>query len=126
MGVSAVWDNEAHTIIRYIYEGKWTWDEWYIVADQVQEMLKSVDHQVAMIIDTRTSSLPPGAISRFRTISSRSDKVHLVVMVGGNAFVAAIFRIVQKVVPPAGHHFTMASSLEEARAVIAKRNPPAT
>ena len=45
MSVQVAWDNHEKTIVRYVFEGKWTWDEFYPAYNKAIEMENSVTHR---------------------------------------------------------------------------------
>ena len=60
MPVRVYWEDDSHTLVRYEFEGNWTWDELYPAYYQAIEMEKSVTHRVDVIMDMRQAGKDPG------------------------------------------------------------------
>jgi hypothetical protein len=99
MGITAVWDNDEKTIIRYIYDGSWTWDDFYTAFGQAYKMIDTVNHRVDIIVDVRMSSLlPQNALSRGRQLStSTHTNQGRTIVVGANALMRSVSNIFNKV-----------------------------
>lgn len=96
MPIEPVWDDANKTTIRYVYSGKWTWDELHLSVTEAQRMMAEVTHQVHVIIDLSTSRIiPSGSFSgHIRGASSRMpDNTGLVIIVGNSL----MLRVIQKV-----------------------------
>ena len=119
MGVWVTWDNQEKTILRYVYEGTWTWDEWYTAVENARRMMEGVDHKVYLIVDAACQELPPRALSRFRhATSGEAMHVKMVVLVGNNAFIQTLFGIVRNIVRGCFAKFAMVTSLDDAYHII--------
>lgn len=69
MPIQVDWDNPEKTIVRFIYTGKWTWDEFYEVITRANEMMDTVEKPVVSIIDqTASPYLPPNAALHIRNV----------------------------------------------------------
>ena len=76
MGIEVNWDNEAKTIIRYIYDGRWTWEELDLARDAAAKLEAAVDYRVNVIVDVQNSKLlPNGTISRARQVASTNARL---------------------------------------------------
>ncbi|MDZ4763627.1 MAG: hypothetical protein SGI73_03680 [Chloroflexota bacterium] len=130
MGIAVQWDDDAHTIARMDFDGKWTWTDLKNANDQMGTMIASVDHPVAVITDvTRSNHLPEGALSEARSISGglRGQVAGgLIVAVRASTLVKSLFPIFFNVYGKrAGFPMTyFVDTLDDARALIReKRNP---
>jgi hypothetical protein len=57
MGIEIRWDNDEKTIIRETYNGRWTWDDFYLrITGEVPPMMKSVT-QVDRCLSVRRSPM---------------------------------------------------------------------
>ena len=124
MGVTVAWDNTEKTIMRFDYTGDWTWDDFDAVEPDLQAMMDSVDHQVDTIVVLETSSVPLGALARFSTIVNSPSFTHpnagLTVVVGASGLARALADIFGKAHKQTAAKIAMASTLEEAYAIIAE------
>jgi hypothetical protein len=67
MPIQAVWDDEAHTIIRYVIEGHWTWDEMNAAIATSNAWLDAADHKIDFIHDmSRSEGIPAGALTQLK------------------------------------------------------------
>lgn len=99
MGINVVWDNDEQTIIRYEFNGRWTWNDLFAALDKVQEMSTSVEHRVDAIIDlSRADLMPAGAFFSFdgrknaQKLASKADAARgLIAIAGANSFIRSIY-----------------------------------
>jgi len=123
MGVKVQWDNTEKTIVRYIYEGRWTWDEFYAVQDELARMLETVNYKVDIIADMRASAgSPSGSLAHARRVlTSRHPQTGITVLMGANRFVKLLVDVVRQAYPALFEQYNvrLASSIEEAYALIA-------
>jgi hypothetical protein len=125
MGVEVVWDNAERTIIRSIFSGKWTWDDFYQSLDQTYGLMDSVKHSVHLIVDMRTSRLMPSG-SFMPHLQNIRRKMHpnmgATVMVGGGKFMEILSAIMDKLPRKREKKMQMVASLEEAYRYLATIN----
>jgi hypothetical protein len=127
MGVRVVWHNDKKTIIRYIYENRWSWEDLYTARLEVKAMLESVPHKVGIIVDVRNSSiLPSGTLARAKYIASSSPTLHhnegVTVILGASGLVRSIYDVMRKIYPYTMRErkYYFASTLEEAYSILMK------
>jgi len=117
MGIRTSWDNENKTILRIEYEGSWTWEDFHKAHDEGNELIKSVSHRVAVIIDVSKSRLiPSGALSRGKHVTeNKPANQGMTAVVGANGFIQGLYDLFRKVYRK-DFNLIYVSSLEEARA----------
>ncbi len=95
MPISVEWDNEAKTIIRITYLGRWTWEENRQARQQTLEMVDRVDHIVHTIHDMRQShGFPTDVITQVRKrLQKKHPRVGLIVVVGNKSFVHVLYDV---------------------------------
>ena len=127
MGIEVSWDNEAKTIVKYVYEGRWTLQDFDNAREQAAKLEETVPHRVDVIVDVRNSSLvPTGTISRGKQVITTTPVSHpseaMAIIVGAGPLVRSIYDVVSKVYPEIVRRrgFRFARSMEEAREIIAK------
>src|SRR5258708_3010123 len=122
MPVQVSWDDDAQTIIRWDYAGKWAWTEVSSAFERVNQMMHSVQHPVSIIHDlTQSAGLPGGALrngERFTT--GLAENWEISVVVGSGTFAESMLNIFRKVYAKLGDRYKTAPTLDEARAVIAR------
>jgi hypothetical protein len=128
MGIRVVWDNDKKSIIRYIYENRWSWEDLYTARLEVKAMLESVSHKVGIIVDVRNASiLPNGTLSRAKHIASSSPTLHhnegITVILGAGGLVRSIYDVMLKIYRDTMRErkYYFASSLEEAHSILTKQ-----
>ncbi len=122
MSIMVDWDNPERTILRFVYHGKWTLDEFHASCNRSDAMMAEVDYKVHIILDMRHSNLlPEGFIRVLRGMPKRSHpNTGTIVLVGANLFIRTFTNAVsnllarQTTVP-----FLLTETLDEARAVLA-------
>lgn len=51
MNARIEWTDDSRTILQQIFTGKWTWDEFYEIAQEAKKMMVTVDHTVHLVSD---------------------------------------------------------------------------
>ncbi len=74
MSITVKWvDSQKKKIIHFEYRNEWTWDEVFQQIEKSQQMMDTVSHKVATIIDlTNTQKLPSGSMDAMGKIFSRA------------------------------------------------------
>lgn len=122
MGIRVYWEDEAHTIVRYDFEGRWTWEELYPVYDEAIAMETSVPYRVDVILDMRRSQGVPGnALSHLKNISDKQPtNIGLSIFVTENKFLLALYSVGCKFYYKIPYYFQVVPTIEAAHAMIAK------
>lgn len=122
MPISIVWDDEAHTIMRHVVVGQWTWQDYKAIIVQSQAKLVNVDHRVDVIADLRHSGpLPtqnPFPVLRYIAAQPPTDPDNIFIVVGGGSFVQTLGRTFKKAYQGQGTRFVFTGTLAEAHAII--------
>lgn len=59
MTIQVIWAAESKTLIRVVFDGPYTWEEYDAVTDQIVMMMNSVSHQVDVMILLDANVAPP-------------------------------------------------------------------
>jgi hypothetical protein len=99
MGITVIWDNPEQTIIRYIYDGSWSMDEFYPALQAARDMMDAVNHQVGIIIDVQKSKLVPnGVLSHGTKVTmNKHPNQGKSIVVGAGGLVRTLFDVYKKV-----------------------------
>lgn len=75
MPVRYVWgDPEQKTVLRYLVEGQWNWNDYHKAVRMSLFALHGLDHDVDVVIDmTGTEKLPAGAATHIRSFGKRDN-----------------------------------------------------
>jgi hypothetical protein len=125
MGITVIWDNEEHTILRFIFEKHWTWEEVARVKIECDTALNSVSHtSVAIIYDAPPDvTLPPDMLSNARRLlSSNHPKANLLVFVLTNMLARMMINTLARISGSIGARMYVVDSVDEARQLIIKYN----
>lgn len=122
MSVQVFWDNPEKTVVRYDFEGRWTWDEFYPAYKQAIEMELSVAHRVDVIVNLEQARLfPDNMLSHLKVISDKQPpNIGVSVLVTRNGFVHSMYNVGVKFYGKIRHYFRTADTLQEAYEIIAE------
>lgn len=120
MPVRVYWVNDEQTILRYDFEGVWTWEDFYPVYEQAIQMETSVTHRVDIIINMLDSkSIPGNALSHMKSMTDKlPENVGMGVFITRNRFVNILYDSGARFYPKIRDTFVIVSSLEEAMSLI--------
>jgi len=117
------YQDNANTI-RSVYQGNWTWDEFYEDQVAVLEFLDQAETKANMIIDLRESgALPKGALGHLKNIKTTShSKMNVTILLGANMLMQMMAKMMRKLSShiPEQKFF---DTLEEAHEYLAKITP---
>lgn len=124
MAISVSWDDDQHTIVRWVFGAGWTWDDFSTAQQMSNQLIESVDYSVDIIGDlSNTSGLPANALTAYRGfVDWTASNLDMIVLVGAGRFVKAMVSVFVKVMPgkAPGTHFVFADTLDRAYALIAE------
>jgi hypothetical protein len=122
MPTTCQWDDDSKNIIYIAYEGDWTWEEYFGTADVSRSMALSVEHRVDYICDFQKSINPQSGsqIANGRLVMQRLAANSGIVVTVDNAFTKMLLKIFKAIDRQLGAFIYGASSIEEARRMIAK------
>jgi hypothetical protein len=123
MPTKAYWDDpDTKTIVRIDYEGEWTWDEYFRVADEAREMALTVPHRVDYIVNLKHGKTPRegSPFSNGKTVLRRLAPNSGLVINITSAFEAVLLNIFKAFDTELGKRMVGAQSIEEARQMIAR------
>lgn len=120
MPIQAKWNNDEKTVLRYDFEGRWTWDEYFGVMAQITNMMKSVDHRVDAIANMKPGIMPTSgsAMSSARSALRKLPPNCGVVVVVTNSFISAMLALFKQFDRDLGKLLRGATSVEEAHRII--------
>lgn len=121
MSISILWDNEEKSIVRFVYTGRWTWEDFYVQIDAANAMMDTVDSPCVSIIDMRASNyLPKGAAVHIRNVIRRSmshNNSGISVFLQADVIVQVMIEVLRKSYPDIlkNTEWIYAKTLDEAR-----------
>lgn len=114
------WDDEAKTIIRFIFEPHWTWNEFMASQQVAYELAATVRYKVGIIM-VEASTIPPEGLANrkdFTLFTNRHPNVDIFVFVLTGSLMRGIVSLVTKFYAPAAALVVVVATLGEARTVI--------
>ena len=120
MTATVAWANEEKTLVIQRIDGDWTMADYFEVVHKSAELLKTVDHQVDIIVDLSTTNyVPQNVISgATRTESVVPPNQRMVVFVGAKMIHKLLLSLGKRLAPRAAHNQHFVTSMEEAHALI--------
>jgi hypothetical protein len=126
MPISLEWYDDERTILRHVYTGNWTWEEYQGTFEVMNTMSTSVQHPVYHVIDmTQTRMMPQGSsIAQIRTGARYVPPNAAAMIVAGNSLFLTIISKMIAAVPRSSptttgrNIFRMVKNLDEAMQFI--------
>lgn len=123
MGISVMWDNDEQTVIRWDFTDTWDWPALEAAAAQSNAMTSRVAHRVDVIYHVIGSFMPIKPFSQFYDIIVNAPENTGIYVVTGGMFITAMITIFRTAYPNMQKNVRTASSLAEARQMIAQLHP---
>jgi len=121
MPIHITWDNSDRTILRWDFEPDWDWDEFRSAAAAAEMMITQVPHRVDIIHNALANPDVPPPAMRFKPRPlDLPARVGVIVLVGDNPALSALITLFMRVFHTLNTRLAAASSLEEARMIIAE------
>lgn len=120
MPVQVIWDDEAKTIIRQIYIGMVTVQNYIEAIDEVEMLANSVDYTCHSIMDRRQIAVTPGLILSVLSYAREHTppNLGLRVVVRGSKFTQIAAEVGRRIAPNFFRNIFYVDTLEEAYVVI--------
>lgn len=117
MAVYVGWDNDEKTIVHFRFEKNWTWEQFFEAKAQAQDLMSSVPHKVAVILETvHDGAIPYNFLANVRRgFRTKHPQNVFVVIVAARPFVRTIISTFRALLPPMSTPIEIALSLDEAR-----------
>jgi hypothetical protein len=121
MPIHLEWDNEDKTIIRFDFDGVWTWDDFVTKHNEANAMISGVDHTVDLILDLQKSGSRPSNlftnIKRFES-DKAPNQGRLVVVRDGQFIKVMLSTYTRLFGSKTNPDLTRVDTLEEARNLL--------
>jgi len=125
MAVTLSWDDAEHTILRYDFTGRWTWDEFHDVLVQVVKILDQAPAEIDIIADlSQSAGIPLNLLPNIKRVAEMAHPhAGLTVYVGTSGLLRAFGEMFSKIYPAAAakYKFDFARTLDDARQIIRQR-----
>lgn len=126
MGISVSWLNDEHSAIYMVFDGTFTWDEYYTATDAVTILMDNAEVAVDIVAHLRTKILTKGIIGQFRPASAflKHRRVGRIILIGADYYALTLINIFNRVFPNWENRALIVSSLEEAQTLVAQQRTP--
>lgn len=116
MSVDVRWDNTDKTILRYIFYGLWTWDEYFPALTRGRDMMRKQTHYVCILNDMRTANhIPHGFITKARdVISTRPPNTGLALFLTSSTLFKDTYHVLGRIYPDIPTQYLLVETEEEA------------
>ena len=123
MGIEIIWDNEEETILRYVFDAYWTWEEFFAAKEKAYNMIDAGGQKVGVIIDTPTNMWLPHKliVHGRRALQGRHEHTSMVMFVTSSPFVRTMMNAIITVSRGLNVQLSITASVDEARALITER-----
>ncbi len=121
MPMKVIWDDENQTIIRQIYTGVVTTEDYYAAIDEFALLASSVTHTVHSIMDRREIQVVTGSyMNALRYGNGKMpDNLGLRVIINANGMTKMMINIGTRIAPRLVANIHFVNTLEQAYEVIA-------
>lgn len=122
MSIQIIWEDKQKSVMRQVFSGRWTVEEYRRSVEKTQKLLKGLPHTVHIIVDLRESEGTPSNIlsaARFAD-AQMPDNLGMVMIVNADAFDRTIVSMAERIAPRLLHQHSYAHTIDEALARIAQ------
>lgn len=116
MTVHVSWVDDSKTTILREFGTSWTWNEFYESQDEVNEMLRSVEHKVHQILDfSKSNSMPSNTLTHIRNSGRNTPQNRgKSIVVTKSAFYKQMYKILDLLFPAVTERVIVVATREEA------------
>lgn len=125
LSVRVAWDDSAQTTLRYDFEARWSWSDFFTVVQRGYTMLDATPSQhtgVLLYADVPMMRFPPNMLTHLRNLlRKKHPKTKIVVAVTTHSFLRAMLSALFSITGEDGRVLHIAPNVEDARAMIRQR-----
>ena len=121
MAIRVIWDNSEQTILRYIFDPHWEWEDFAVAREEGYGLIDRVTHPIGVILDTPSDMwVPTKVLLRGRSAMQNThvNTVILVFIVPNPAARLVYDTLIKIAVKKEGCQICIADSLDEARRLV--------
>lgn len=123
MGIRVEWDDEQHTIIRYIFDRTWEWEDFFQAKATAYAMIEAAQRKISVIMDPpRDTVMPRNMLTHFGSaMRKKHPNTAVVVVVIRTQFLRSMANLLMRVSNTAKDSLCLVATLEEAREIARER-----
>lgn len=121
MGIQVLWDNDEKTIIRYIFDADWSWNDFFNAFRQAKALIDVETNDVGVIMEATRPVLhfPPNFLTHMKkALKGRHPRTKIVVAIIRNPFARTIVQSLMKITGHDGKLIHICDSVDHARTLI--------
>lgn len=124
MAINTHWDDEqSKTIICCEFGMVWSWNDVFVMNQQIENMMESVNHPVRVIVNLHRDKFPRSGTLTYTKhlfIHDHANYANHIVFVGGTVLVKTFERIIRKAYAQAMNpiHSDYVETLDDARQLL--------
>ena len=119
------WADDSKRVICIRFTSPFTREEYEQMNVQKVQMMKTVTHPVALILDvSRTRTVPTDLFMEFRRSAQwviETEQLEQVVLAHSSVFIRSLLLMMVEMYPQISHKLKLAKSVEEARELLQKK-----
>ncbi|MBZ0291622.1 MAG: hypothetical protein K8L99_03555 [Anaerolineae bacterium] len=128
MGIELYWDDDTKSVMQCVIHESWTWDEMFNVTEEVKRAVEHINYKINIILDfssefnlsTETLFDMENLENTKRLLEMGEKRSGLIVVVGANALVHSIYKMLCAINELATTNVVFADNLWQARALLAE------
>ncbi len=121
MGIQVAWDEPHRAILRFTFQGTWSWDDLFDALAAGFDLMDTVDHAVALLFDLRaTTFLPEDLMSQLKHICSLHH-IHETqrILISDLPYWRSLYTVCTRLFPSAALSYHMVATPEDAYVLVA-------
>lgn len=125
MPVSIAWDHAEKRVLRQVFVGRWTVEEYRALVERTHKLMRGIKGTVHLILDGRESEGAPTALlSTARFVDEKvTANQGITVIVAVRPETRTIIEAARKIAPNATRKLFYTESLEDAHTLIREHDP---
>ena len=122
MGITVTWDNAMNTVLRWEFNGWWSWYDFSVTQKQSNDMMASVPHTVHAISDmSNTRFIPPNALIEFgRAVKDVPENKGIIVLVNCSFLLETMAKTYMRINQQEDIFIMTARSMKDARDLLSQ------
>jgi hypothetical protein len=123
MPISVRYEEDNHIVV-WVFEGRWTWEDYYAQRDTVNDHIEALNHPIDMIVDMSNGSILPQSVLTHANSAARKapENISIIVIVGPSAFLRTFFQFFKRMYgffqPNKDKNLHMVATIEEAYKIL--------
>ncbi len=116
MPIQVIWEPTEQPILRYIFTGQWTWEDYFPIVAKGREMMKVHAGYVGILNDwLDTGYVPPDFLAKaMDVIDTRPENTGLVIFLNQTLYFQTLYNTFARIHPDVKTHYVLVTNEDEA------------